>query len=140
VRQAIHLAIDRQDMVARLTYGIGKIDPPAMNGARQGWVIPQEELLTLPGYRQPKDKDLAEAKRLLTDAGYPNGFKAGLKFLSTNVGTPQGAELLSNQLKSINVSLELQPTEQAQFAQVQRDGGFDSYYGTFARFQPEPAW
>jgi hypothetical protein len=31
-----------------------------------------EEVLTWPGVRQPKDADLAEAKKLLADAGHPD--------------------------------------------------------------------
>lgn len=140
VRRAIHLALDRQDLVERLTYGLGGIDPPSINGAKEGWVIPKDELLRLPGYRQPKEPDRAEARRLLAEAGYPNGFKAGLKYVATYIGTPQGAEAVSEQLKAVGVTLELHPTEAAQFSQAQRDGNFDAYYTGHGRFQPEPSW
>ncbi len=140
VRRAIHLAINRQDLVERLTYGVGAIDPPGINGAKQGWVIPQEELLKLPGYRQPKEPDIAEAKRLLAEAGFPNGFRANLKYVGTYIGTPQGAEAIAEQLKAVGIMFQLQPTEQAQFSQAQRDGTFEAYYTGLARFQPEPPW
>ncbi|MBI4495595.1 MAG: hypothetical protein HY697_01540, partial [Deltaproteobacteria bacterium] len=39
------------------------------------WGQTEGELAKWPGYRQPKDQDRAEAKRLLVEAGYPNGFK-----------------------------------------------------------------
>ena len=62
VRRALHLALDRQEMLNTLSFGEGTMNPPGMNGARKGWSITQEELAKLPGYRQPRDQDLAEAK------------------------------------------------------------------------------
>ena len=35
-----------------------------------------DEIYALPGYRQPKADDIAEAQRLLKEAGYENGFEA----------------------------------------------------------------
>lgn len=140
VRQAVHLAIDRQGLVNTLTYGLGGIEPPAVNGAKRGWALPQEELLKLPGYRQPKAADLAEARRLLAEAGYTDGFDSSVMFVSTYVGTPQGAEALSEQLRKVGVRLALKPTEAGVFEKAIREGAFDTYYTGFARFLPEPTW
>ncbi len=68
VRRAMHLAIDRQGLVKTVTFGAGAINPPG-GLALHGFSIPLEEMKTLPGWRQPKDEDLAEARRLLTEAG-----------------------------------------------------------------------
>ncbi len=140
VRRAVHLATDRQTLVKTLTYDLGGIEPPAVNGAKRGWAIPQEELLKLPGYRQPKDADLAEAKRLLAEAGFPDGFDSSVMYVSTYVGTPQGAEALAEQLRRIGVRLALKPTEAGVFNKAIKDGTFETYYTGFARFLPEAQW
>ena len=73
VRRAMHLVLDRE-AIKQST----KDTFPAAFGAgftfRFGkYATPEEELLKRPAYRYPKDEDIAEAQRLLADAGYPNG-------------------------------------------------------------------
>ncbi|MDP2952302.1 MAG: ABC transporter substrate-binding protein, partial [Chloroflexota bacterium] len=76
IRRAVNLAFDHQAAVRVLEQGDGEVGAHFMAGS--GWEIPQEELLRMPGYRQPKDADIAEAKRLLSEAGYPGGFKTSI--------------------------------------------------------------
>lgn len=62
VRRAIQLAVDRQAAIKVIMGGMaesGSIIPEAMGG------IPDEEMVKRPGYRQPKEADIAEAKKLL---------------------------------------------------------------------------
>ncbi|MBI2908114.1 MAG: hypothetical protein HYX92_10730 [Chloroflexi bacterium] len=73
VRKAIYLAIDRQAAVKVVGQGEAWIGGPLPPYGPFG--IPEADLLKLPGFRQPKDLDIAEAKRLLAEAGHPNGFK-----------------------------------------------------------------
>ncbi len=42
-----------------------------------------EELQKLPGYRRPKDQDIADAKKLLQEAGYETPAKLGKRVLTT---------------------------------------------------------
>ncbi|MFH1486165.1 MAG: ABC transporter substrate-binding protein [Chloroflexota bacterium] len=75
-RLAIHLAVDRQAAVQFIQKGAGMVGgpmPPSGN-----WDIPQEELLKMPGFRQPKDADIAEAKKLLAEAGVVKGTKVNV--------------------------------------------------------------
>lgn len=76
VRRALHLALDRQAAVSFLRQGAGMVGGPMPPTGQ--WDIPQEELLKLPGFRQPKDADVAEAKRLLAEAGVASGTKVGI--------------------------------------------------------------
>jgi len=69
VRRAVAMAIDKEGMIAALRSGGTVTGPitPTLFGA-----LPQEEIDGL----LPYDPD--EAKKLLAEAGYPNGFKAEL--------------------------------------------------------------
>ena len=140
VRRAIHLGTDRQNVLNILMGGKGVLNPPAMNGARTGWVIPQDELVKLPGYRAPKEQDIAEAKRLLAEAGYLQGLKFNMKFNQTHTRAPKLSEVLSAQLKQVGVDAVLSPVERASFFRDQKDGNFDAYVDTIGRFEPVANW
>lgn len=124
VRRAIHLALNRQDMVKALAFGVGKINPPGVS-AVSAWAIPQEELLKLPGYRLPKDKDTAEAKRLLKDAGYGDGLTFSIQAVSV-WDNPRIAEVAARQLKEIGVTVKLDFIEAGQYFANQRKGDFQA--------------
>lgn len=110
IRKAMHLAIDRQSLVKTAALGDAVINPPGMTGWKTGWIIPQDELQKMPGYRLPKDQDLAEAKRLLAEAGYPMGFKGGL-LVSTEYATGKRLnEPIVEQLRGIGVDLTMEGT------------------------------
>ncbi len=140
VRRAIHLTVDRQGLMGIIMQGKGVLNPPAMNGARTGWVIPQEELAKLPGYRQPKEQDIAEAKRLLAEAGYPQGLKFELKYNQTHSRTPRWSEVVSEQLRAAGIQAELKPLERGAFTRDQKEGNFDAILNTIGKFEPLADW
>lgn len=125
VRRAMHLAVDRQGLVKVASFGEGVISPPGMPGQKQGWSIPQEELLRLPGYRQPKDQDLAEAKRLLAEAGYPDGLKTTVMWGNTYASSPKIIEPLAGQLRAAGIELVLDGRPQADLRKIHLEGKFD---------------
>ncbi len=118
VRNAVQLAIDRQAAIKVIAEGEGE----AGNFFPfEGWGIPRSELLKMPGYRQPKDQDIAEAKKLLADAGYANGFD--LTVLSrTNDITKKSAIFMTDQLAKIGVKAEVKVLEDALFFGTGRKG------------------
>jgi len=65
LRRAVYLAIDRQELVNKALEGAGVpcalLDPKLVGE----FALPLEEVKKLPGCRQPKDADVAEAKRLV---------------------------------------------------------------------------
>ena len=73
VRRAIMLAVDRQLHNALVWGGLGVYGtycgPPG-----HPLCMTLDEVLAVPGWRQPKDADWAEARRLMAEAGYPDGF------------------------------------------------------------------
>ncbi len=89
VRRAVFLAIDRQELVKIVRcaepYGcFGSVGTFLPNKGGQVVESP-EDLAQTPGWRQPKDQDIAEAKALMAAAGYANGVKATLNLRSVPV-------------------------------------------------------
>jgi len=119
VRRAVHLAIDRQKLLDAVTFGEGMIagPPPILPTlTKAGWGISQEDYMKLPGWRQPKEQDLAEAKRLLAEAGYPNGFKTAIYYRAGISHPTAQSEPVASQLKAIGIDAEVRRTEPAIYA------------------------
>lgn len=138
VRRAIHLIIDRQAMIDILTFGLGTINPHGVNGGRKGIAIPPDELLQLPGFRQPKDADLAEAKRLLAEAGYAD-FKLTISYNNTHTRHPAQATVVAAQLKEAGIGVSLKPLEEAVFRAAEKNGDFTLAFITVS-YMPESNW
>ncbi len=69
VRLAAHLAMDRPDIVKR-SYE-GALTPGVLDPRDSGdYALTKDEVAALPGFRTPKDQDLAEVKKLLAAAGF----------------------------------------------------------------------
>ncbi|HWB52131.1 MAG TPA: ABC transporter substrate-binding protein [Stellaceae bacterium] len=103
VRQAANLAIDRQGMSDALFLGHCKITNNA--------VVPY----TFDFYWQPPDAvyDAEKAKKLMAEAGYANGFDAGL--LTCDSSYANMAEVAVDNLATIGIRTKLQPIERAAF-------------------------
>jgi len=80
VRKAMDLVLDRdawmkiQGANEDLLYGNARIAGVQAWGNQ--WSMTNDEIYAMPGYRQPKADDIAEAQRLMKEAGYENGFEA----------------------------------------------------------------
>lgn len=136
VRQAMSLALDRQAAVKVLAEAqgmIGRVFP------FEGWGIPEESLLKMPGFRQPKDEDILQAKKLLAAAGYPQGFK--LTILSRTVAvTKDAATFMTNQLGNIGIQAQVEVLEDAIFWDRGRRGQHEAMvYGAGIAI-PDPHW
>jgi peptide/nickel transport system substrate-binding protein len=120
VRRAIHLGIDRQ-AYAKAVYG-GAFTVSG-HFYQQPWGLPHDELLKMPGFRQPKDEDRAEAKKLISDAGIPSDFEA--RILTQNSSDDQSkSTFLQDQLSRIGIKsrLDIQdPTPYADSLFVKHD-------------------
>ncbi len=102
VRLAIAKAIDRQDLIKRALFGRGQ---PAF-----GTVNPAMRFYFDTSINETSEQrfDLEEARRLLAEAGYPNGegFPT-LKLMVTPAGKREG-EIISDILKkNLNINIEL---------------------------------
>ena len=73
VRKAIHLATERQQIVDVIGSGEWKMQGP-IGGAISYWALPEDELLSSPGYRQgsaEREEDIKKARQLFDAAGSP---------------------------------------------------------------------
>lgn len=120
VRQAVSLGFDRQAGLKVIGEGAGKLGTFLPPGP---WGLSEQDLLKLPGYRQPKDADRAEAKKLLADAGYPNGFKMMLTVRAVRLDQKAG-EFLKDQLASIGIDATIEVVETAVYNQRTASGNY----------------
>jgi peptide/nickel transport system substrate-binding protein len=102
VRLAANLAIDRQALNEAETLGLSRLTASIIpRGFEYAWAAPLYE------------HDPARAKRLLAEAGYPNGFDAGTLF-SDMLYAPV-AETIANYFRPVGIRVLLQPIERAGF-------------------------
>jgi len=105
VRQALQLAINRQECIDTAAGGmaipmVGIIPPD-----RQPWALPESDTIK---------QDVNKAKQLLAEAGYPNGFKAELLTQSTWVYSDL-ALVIKGQFAKIGVDVNVKTLEMAQY-------------------------
>ncbi|PKB67307.1 MAG: hypothetical protein BZY81_04955 [SAR202 cluster bacterium Io17-Chloro-G4] len=121
VRRAIFLALHRQPLIETLAPGgIALINAMPPDYA---WAFTQEEVAQIPGFRELNGEkhpdDIAEARRLLADAGFPDGFEAELSARNAG-GYPDLAILVGEQLEEfLNIRINLKVWESA--------AGYDCY-------------
>ena len=111
LRRAVFLAIDRQELVGKTLEGAGVpcalLDPKLVGD----FALPLEEVNKVPGCRQPKDQDLAEAKRLV-EKHHPQGLD--IEVAVRTVGNyVDRAQLVLAQLRKIAIRGTLKSYESA---------------------------
>src|SRR5437667_9678456 len=86
LRKALTLGLDRYTggRVLHALTGLRNVGALARPGTE--WAMSPGELEKFPGFGRDAEKNRAEARRLLAEAGYPNGFKVVLK--NRNVKLP----------------------------------------------------
>src|SRR5436189_4575825 len=100
VRLAANHAIDRQAINQAEYLGLSKVT---------GSIIPVAFEFVWPAPLYPYDPQ--KAKRLLAEAGYPNGFDAGQ--ISADLVYAPIAELVGNSLRAVGIRVKLRPMERA---------------------------
>lgn len=118
VRQAMSKAIDRQQIIDNVFGGEAVLSGPVPPGYGD-WFIPAEELAEK-WFKQ----DLDEARKLMADAGYADGFDITLYAIANHDAT-QTAEVVQQQLKELNINVEVISEEIGPFAKRVGDGTFD---------------
>jgi len=100
VRQAISLAIDRNEILQVAASGLGQVTGP-LTPAMKPWALPVE------AFKEWYTPNPERAKKLLAEAGFPNGFKTTLKVIPTFPTMVAGSQVIAAQLKRIGVDVQI---------------------------------
>jgi peptide/nickel transport system substrate-binding protein len=125
VRKALTLAIDRYDMAKTLAPLTGLETVGGLLHPDTPWALSGEGLQAMPGYGKDHETNLREAKRLLAEAGYPDGFNTVLT--NRNIKLPYvdlGVYLISS-WKKIGVEAEHKLEESATWSQSRLTRDFE---------------
>ena len=124
VRLAFSLALDRQEMNDLVWSGLGVLGtvcgPPGHPLCRTA-----DEVLALPGWRQPKDQDVAEARRLMAEVGLSEGFETTLitrNFLNEQDIPPVITPMMRD---ALSIDIDGQTVDGATWGETMADGSFD---------------
>jgi peptide/nickel transport system substrate-binding protein len=125
VRKALTLAIDRYDAVKTLSSItnlelVGSIMHPD-----SPWDLRPEELEKFPGFGRDHAASLREAKRLLAEAGFPNGFKTVLTNRNIKMPYIDLAVYLIASWKKIGVEVDHKVEETATWSQSRVNRNFE---------------
>ena len=140
VRRAMFLGVDRRNVV-EIAYCVGEAGCGAVVGTffPPGLVEDPDGLEDVPGYRVPKALDIAEAKALMADAGYPDGFD-----IDANIGnqalTITQYEIISEQLrKDLGINMTLKPVDGATYQVHMREGTYPFTQSPFSILISDPS-
>ena len=117
VRQAINYAIDRQAVLDAVFFGRGRI--------LGGLPVPQWMFSYSPDRQNNYRLDLAKAKQLLAEAGYPNGFKITLLSTTTYAMHKSTSEVVQASLRKIGIDVQLDMPEWATTIARRNKGEFE---------------
>lgn len=124
IRQAFSLAIDR-DAIVRIAYG-----------GKYGWVGNDSHLVTTdPAYlARPVKRDVARAKKLLAEAGFPNGITLPTLYFSPQLPeVPNYFQVLQQSVKEAGITVPIEERPADGYA-VFRTGDNDLSKGKFHKF------
>ncbi|MDO8673140.1 MAG: ABC transporter substrate-binding protein, partial [Dehalococcoidia bacterium] len=132
VRQAFSTAIDREAFVQKINKGVGHV--------AYSWIPPG-----MPGYQPDLGKeykvDAAKAKKLLADAGYPDGKglpPVSYSFADTGDNKLYAEFIQANLKDNLGVQIKLEPMESKAFSEAVNAGNWQmGFYGWGADY-PDP--
>ncbi len=143
MRRAVFLAINR-DELNQIVYckgDFGCLGSPMTFLPRIGGfdAEPRDELAQLPGWRSPKDQDVAEARQLAAEAGYGDGLKIELNISSTPTSVSI-AEVVTAQLKeTLDLDIKINPQDRASFGPRLLDGVDHMSLASSSPLIPDPS-
>jgi len=119
VRKAINLWMNRQEAIRAIEEGLGV----AIGFFPPGAPLAQIDWSRIPGWRASKDADRAEAKRLMAEAGYKDGF--GFVILTRDLWT-RVSEWVVGDLKGLGINASLDVVDQPTRSKRNSEGRFQA--------------
>jgi len=119
VRQAISKGIDRQQIIDKVYAGEAVYTGPVPPGYGD-WFIPSDELA-----KGVMKYDPEGAKKLLSDAGFKDGFEITLYSISAPNDYTQIGEVVKENLAKIGITVKVTPEEIGSISKRVGDGSFD---------------
>ena len=139
VRKAVALGIDRPTM-SKVLYqmtGLRLIGGLMRPGSE--WAMPDAELEKMPGFGRDIEKNRAEARKLLAEAGYPNGLPVTLKNRNVKLPYQDFAVFLIQDWRRIGIEVTHRPLETAAwFSDGQDTGNFELIVSPTVEFMDDP--
>jgi peptide/nickel transport system substrate-binding protein len=123
VRRAISMALDRQGMIDATYEGVGTLNPAVPTGLKE-WALPIEQLGEGAQYYK---FDPARAKRLLAEAGFPNGFPATISYATygSTIVVDQ-LQLILKYLKDVGIDAKANQQEYGAYISTTFYGKYES--------------
>jgi len=116
VRRAVTYAINKPDVVKLAMFGLGRVIGSTVDPLNPYFV----DLAGAMPY------DPARAKKLLAEAGYPNGFEAVLKVAPQYYYTVRSGEVIVDQLAKVGVKVRIEQIEWGQWlSRVWKEADYD---------------
>jgi peptide/nickel transport system substrate-binding protein len=138
VRRALTLALDRHTASKALSQIAIVKEVAGVQVPGTPWATPPEELNKLAGYWTDAEKSRAEARRLLKEAGVPEGFK----FTFSNRGIPMPYEPLGvwmiDQWRQVGLNVEQRVIEPAAYFGTIRKGDAEVFMDFQCGYIVEP--
>lgn len=124
VRKALSLAVNRYTMSKVLDPLTGLSVVGGIIHPDSKFALPPEELQQMPGFGKDHKANIAEAKRLLAEAGYPNGFKTVLSNRALKLPYIDFGVYLISAWKKIGVHADHKLKESATWRKDNREHNF----------------
>jgi len=131
VRQAIAYAIDKEELIRASLWGLGEVvnNQPFLNRSRL--YIPVED----------RKADLARAKQLLAEAGYPDGFAVEFFEPAGFISDLDGCQVVIGQLKKIGINATMKVIDRVPWVKGMREGEYSiCLRGDTERLDPDDAF
>jgi peptide/nickel transport system substrate-binding protein len=105
VRMALSYALDRQEVLDLALEGLGSVTGP---------IVPAQANLAIPVSEYPSyTRDVDQAKALLAEAGYADGFAVDLVIVNSNAVMNAAAPVVVDQLGEVGIDVSIVPVETA---------------------------
>jgi peptide/nickel transport system substrate-binding protein len=139
VRKALTLGIDRYT-AGRVLHGLtGLRDVGGLTRPGTEWAMSPADLEKFPGFGRDPEKSRAEAKKLLAEAGYPNGFKVTLMNRNIKLPYQDWAVYVIQEWRKIGIEATNRPLETASwYADARDQGNFEMTVYPYGAFIDDP--